>query len=62
VPTEQPFSSKRHVIPFGCIEYHLDDAINVAICGRESAYIHSKAPRDRGTHLVPIEDFALDLA
>jgi hypothetical protein len=35
---------------------------NVAICGRESTDIHSKAPRDRGAHLIPIEDFAFDLA
>ena len=44
------------------VEHHLDDALDIAIGGRQGADVHAEAARDRGADLLAIEHFAFDLA
>src|SRR5581483_9659639 len=46
----------------GGVEHHFDDALDVPVGGGQSADVHPQAARDRGTHLLAVEDFALDFA
>src|SRR5262249_30279209 len=62
VPGEQPLSRERLVIFLSGIEHHLDHALDISVGWRESARIYAEPPGDRRTHLLLIEDFALDFA
>ena len=62
MPAEQAFLGERLVVFLGGVEHHLDDALDIAVGGREGADIHAEAAGDRGAHLILVEDFAFDLA
>ena len=62
VPAEQPLLGQRLGVVLRGVEHHLDDALNVAVRRRQRADIHAETPGDGGAHLIPVEDFALDLA
>ena len=46
----------------GRVEHHLDDALDIAVSGRQRADIHPQPAGDRRAHLVAVELLAFDLA
>ena len=49
-------------VVLGCIEHHLDHALDVAVGRNQATDIHAQPARDRGAHLIRVEDLAFDLA
>ena len=62
MPAEQPVFGECFLVLLRGVEHHLDHAFYVTVGGRQCRRFHSKAVRDRGPHLILVEDFALDLA
>src|SRR5713101_2138527 len=62
MPAEQALGRERRIVFLSRIEDHLDDALDVAIGRSEGADIHAETARKRRAHLVPVEDFAFNLA
>src|SRR5260370_4136592 len=62
VPGEQPVLRKLFFVLLRSVEHHLDHTFDVAVGGRQRCHVASKTARDRGPHLILVEDFALDLA
>jgi len=62
VPAEQALGGERLGVFFGRIEHHVDDALDAAVSRGEPADIQAKPPRERGAHLMLVEDLALDFA
>lgn len=46
----------------GGVQHHFDHAFDVAVGGSERTDIHPETAGDRGFHLFPVEQFALDFA
>ena len=62
MPVEQASRGQWLLVVLGRIQHHFDDALDVAVCRRQPADFDSEPACDRGTHLVPVELFPLDLA
>src|SRR5215471_16705699 len=61
VPTEHSLVRQRLVIFLGRVEHHFDNAFDVSVCRRERPDVDAETAGDRGTNLIAIEDFTLDL-
>lgn len=44
------------------IEHHLDNTLDMTVCGLQSAEVHPEAPGDRRADLLGVELLAFDLA
>ena len=62
MPAKQPLGRQRLGIVLRGVQHHFDDAFDVAIGFDQTADIHAQAAGNGGANLLPVEQFALDLA
>ena len=62
MPAEQPFLRQGFLVFLGGVEHHLDNAVNMAVGGRQCPDIESESAGEGRAYLIDVEDFAFDLA
>ena len=62
MPAKQSLIGKRLGEILGCIQHHLDHAIDIAVGGCKRTNIHAEPTRNGGANLLLIEAFTFDFA
>ena len=57
VPSKEPFGRERLIIVTGGVEHHLNDALDVPVCGLQRTDVHAEPARNRRSHLVGFQLF-----
>ena len=60
MPAEQALPGKGLRVELGCIQHHLDDAVDSAVGVAQPGGVDAKTTGDRGAYLSCIERLALD--
>ena len=62
VPPEQSIPGDRGLAVGGGVEHHFDHALDMTVHRGQGTDVDAESARDRGTHRLDVELFALDLA
>jgi hypothetical protein len=62
VPSEKPFAREYLIVMAGGVEHHLDDSLDPSVSGLQRTDVDAQPARNRRSHLIGFQLFALDRA